>query len=136
MSSSRALVEALVAPLIIPAYFLVIGVAKGQSATNSLVIFIPIILFSYLGTFCWGLPAVSFLKRIGYINLPALAATGAFAGIVVWFFATQWLIWMLDSTANFSRSDAAWGAAMGFAVAVIYGFISGVTQSNETLHDT
>jgi len=133
MIAYRTIAAVLLAPLVIPGYFLaIVGAAEGQSFTNTFVVMFPVIIFSYLGAICLGLPAVSFLKRFGHLSLPKLVIMGALTGLVVWFVATRLFIWVLNSSAVFSVVDAVWGAVMGFTVAAVFGVISGVKFGNET----
>jgi hypothetical protein len=130
-TKSRLIAAVLLAPWAAPAPFILIAFAEGGgSAFQSGLV--PTVFYSalvaYLGLFLVGLPIAKALKHLGYLNVPAIAFLGVLAGVLI-FYAFMLLFGvLLGSSAVFGIKQLAWGAALGFVVAVAFGVISGITM--------
>lgn len=99
----------------------------GISQFNILAVALAL-LTSYLGLIVIGFPLIYLLKRIGWLNLPALAITGALAGIGVFALFLEGLGAMLESSAPINIIQILWGAGLGLSAALSFGLISGITN--------
>lgn len=127
MTETRFTVAAVTSPLV-PAGIALAPMLQAESSQYNMLAVALALLTSYLGVIVIGLPLVHLLKRIGWLNLPALAITGALAGIGVFALFLQGLGAMLESSAPLNLIQILWGAGLGLSAALSFGLIAGITN--------
>ena len=127
VSHTRIVIASALAPLVVPASFLVFHWAVNPHAGVALVV-----LFSaaaaYAGLLVLGLPVAYGLYRIRLLNLWSLALVGVFAGVIVMFAFVQVLGRLLQSSGSFGLLGAAWGATLGLLVALVFCALVRITR--------
>ena len=135
-TTKRAWMAFLVAPLVAPVLFqtaLIIFEYDAIPSVSGLVkkAFLPLLAIalpiSYGAILLIGLPLISFLRKIGYLNFYSLTTSAALVGTTI-----MWVIY-----GSITLSDDGWkivlwypiaGSILGFSVAAVCYVISGVSK--------
>jgi hypothetical protein len=129
MTERRFIVGAAVAPLAVPVVLL--ALARTAQIDSGFKLVLGFGTLASYGSFALiGLPLVLLLQRLGRLTLPILVSAGTLAGIVVFYLVLEVFGALLASSPSFGALDLAWGAACGFAVALVFGLVAGITSGS------
>ena len=126
MPEQRFQLASVIAPCT-PALLIFIGGVQTQSFQLNFLIVGLALLTGYLGFFIVGYPLIYLLRRAGMLSLPALMFSGPVFDILVFYFFSLFLSFLLGSSAPFGLSASLWGALLGSCVALSFGLIAGIT---------
>jgi len=96
--------------------------------TDYLLVIIVSASCAYLALFVIGIPIYWILKRRRMLSLLTLSIAGAVSGALAFEFFLYLFAVMMKSTPGVFVSALAWGASLGFLVALTFGLIAGVSN--------
>ena len=133
MDSHRLRLAATLSPLVPGAFFAVLLFYFGGPSTPFglvgliLIFAIPV---SYTGLALFGLPLFLMLKKRDALTIVPFLIVGTSGGMVMFMVFSLLLSLLLGTSYKFGFDQIAWGAGMGFSVALTFCLLAGITSAS------
>ena len=123
----RFAVATAIAPLTVPARFLIAQLFAADNRTAIWFVGVFSTATAYLGTLLVGVPVVFLLRRTRLLNVYSLGLAGSIGGILVFLVFSKFLGFFLSSFAPFRPLHVWWGLTLGLIVSLVFCALAGIS---------